>query len=322
MTKIGILLTNTGTPDAATTRAVRRYLREFLSDKRIIKIPFAIWLPILYGLILTMRPRKSAKLYRHIWTDEGSPMRSKMHLLAQKLEQRLHHKKNSNEKFFVEIGMNYGSPSIKIALTKLYQHKIDQLIVLPLYPQYSNTSTASSFDRVIHTLRKKHVLPHIRFLRSYAHHQHYIQALAASLNKVDYETDRHLLISFHGIPERFAKAGDPYQQECEATAHALATHLGLNAAQWTLCYQSQFGYDKWLKPSTQVLFDTLPKRGIKHLDVICPGFSVDCLETLEEIAISGHEQFLRAGGKSLRYVPALNDSPHQIELLTQLILEA
>lgn len=315
MPKIGILLTNTGTPEAPTPSAVRRYLREFLSDKRVVQLPRIIWLPILYGLVLTFRPYRSAKLYEKIWTKKGSPMRILMQQLANNLQ-------NNSRNIAVEIGMNYGNPSIKEALQNFSESDLDKIIVIPLFPQYSYTTTASSFDRLHKALRKWPQHPEIIKIENYFDNQHYIQALASSVRQAwNHHPAQHLLISFHGIPKRFVDAGDPYQHECEQTAKLLASELKLPADKWTLCYQSQFGYDKWLKPSTQELFLELPKRGIKNIDVICPGFSVDCLETLEEIAIKGRETFQHSGGESLRYIPALNDSDEHIQMLLNILRE-
>lgn len=313
MRKTGILLTNTGTPDAPTISAVRRYLREFLSDRRVVQIPRLIWLPILYGLILPFRSSKSAKLYQKIWTKAGSPMRVIMQQLSSQLASRLN---NS-----VEIGMNYGNPSIPAALKKLCEDKVDNIVVIPLFPQYSHTSTGSSFDRIQTALTKHASIPTIRYIENYHDHPAYIRALADSVNEVWKQSgiQHHLLISFHGIPQRFAAQGDPYATQCERTAQLLAEALQLSSDQWTLCYQSQFGYDKWLKPSTQDLFEELPARGIKNIDIICPGFAVDCLETLEEIRIRGEESFKEAGGDTLRYISALNDSDSQLTLLEELI---
>ena len=314
MLKTGILLTNTGTPDAPTPKALRRYLREFLSDRRIVQLPRSVWLPILYGLILPLRPRRSAKLYKNIWSEHGSPMRHKMLNLAQDLSKRL--------QIPVEVGMNYGNPSISAALEKFRENLIEKIIVLPLFPQYSNTSSGSSFDRVLQAIEKKwQRWPELHLVREYATANTYIQSLAASIESFWQSNGRgqHLLISFHGIPERLVRAGDPYAMQCQETAQLLADELALRSDQWTLCYQSQFGYDRWLKPSTQALFGELPARGIKHLDVVCPGFSFDCLETLEEIAISGQESFHEAGGSDLRYIPCLNDSELQVNIITQLV---
>lgn len=321
MPKIGILLTNTGTPDAPTPKAVRRYLREFLSDKRVVQIPRVIWLPILYGLVLTLRPRRSAKLYEKIWTPAGSPMRVIMQKMAGLLQQKLETSSNINIGG-VEIGMNYGQPSIQQGLDNLRKKGVDKIIILPLFPQYSNTTTASTFDRATHALKKWPTLLKLSIIRDYATHHDYIRTLASSIRH-HWEkngTSEHLLISFHGIPERFVQAGDPYAMQCEQTANLLADELKLPKEKWTLCYQSQFGYDKWLKPSTQVLFTELPKRSIKMIDIVCPGFSVDCLETLEEVLIKGKEIFHQAGGESFRYISALNDSQIHIDMLANLIM--
>ncbi len=313
---IGILITNTGTPDAPTAAAVRRYLREFLSDRRIVHLPRLIWLPILYGLVLPFRSPKSAKLYQEIWTEQGSPMRVYMEKLCDALEVVLNSK--SVERYCVAVGMNYGNPSIAAGLDKLRNSNVEKIIALPLFPQYSDTSTASTFDRVdkcvpafagmTGTAEITGFGGTTAKIRDYHDHPAYINALAESVRREWQKRDRaeHLLISFHGIPERFATEGDPYPTQCARTAQLLADALQLGDDKWTLCYQSQFGYDKWLKPSTQTLFTELPQRGVKSLDIICPGFSVDCLETLEEIAMSGKKTFLEAGGERFHYINALN----------------
>lgn len=315
MSKIGILLINTGTPDAPTPNAVRRYLREFLSDKRIVQLPRIIWLPILYGLVLTVRPSRSAKLYQKIWTPEGSPMRVIMQQLVTHLQNKL-----GNE-YCIEMGMNYGNPSIQSALEKLKQQQVDEIIVLPLFPQYSHTTTASTYDRVKKFVNKWLKNIKLTSIKTYANHPDYISALAKRIQTFWDANGKseHLLISFHGIPERFVAGGDPYAKECEQTASLLAKELNLSPSEWTLCYQSQFGYDKWLKPSTQALFVELPQKEIKNIDIVCPGFSVDCLETLEEIAIQGKETFFAAGGQTFRYIPALNDGDEQVGMLEKII---
>lgn len=313
---VGILITNTGTPDAPTPFAVSRYLREFLSDKRIVSIPAFIWLPILYGLILPTRSLRSAKLYATIWEKEGSPMRVLMQKIADNLQQQL-----NDENYMVEVGMNYGSPSIAEGLTKLAKKNISQLLVLPLYPQYSNATTASSFDRVVKSIRTWRAAPSLKFIRDYYQNENYIAALAQSVANF-WQSNRpsnHLLISFHGVPKRFIASGDPYQHQCEQTANLLAATLKLEKENWTLCYQSQFGYDKWIQPATQKILQTLAQRGVHDVDVVCPGFSVDCLETLEEISARGREFFLAAGGKTLRYIPALNATQSHIDVLLEII---
>jgi len=313
MTKTGILLSNTGTPDAPTPSAVRRYLREFLSDKHIVKLPRLIWLPILYGLILTTRPQKSAALYKKIWTPQGSPMRSAMQNIGAMLQ--------NQTSLAVELGMNYGHPSIPQGLSKLIESGAEHIIVLPLFPQFSNSTTASTIDRVNTAIQNQSKSLPVSFIKHYYNDAGYIDALAASIQ--DFWTQKgkgeHLLISFHGIPKRFANADDPYAGQCEETARLLAETLNLSKEEWTLCYQSKFGYDKWLEPSTQALLTSLPQKGTKSIDIICPGFPVDCLETLEEIAITSKEAFLNAGGQSLRYIPALNDSEVQVKMLAHLV---
>jgi ferrochelatase len=309
---IGILLTNTGTPDAATPKAVYRYLREFLADKRVVHLPRWLWLPILYMLVLPIRAKRSAKLYEKIWQPQGSPMRIIMQKIQDALAQQ--HKDHA-----IALGMNYGHPSIAEGLAQLQQQGAKKIIILPLFPQYSNTTTASTFDRVTHALSQWSALPELVILRDYATQPLYIQALAASIQQVwATQGKQHLLISFHGIPQRFVTAGDPYAQRCEQTAHLLADALALTPEQWTLCYQSKFGYDKWLQPAIHKVLTVLPKQNIKQVDVVCPGFAVDCLETLEEIALRGKETFIQAGGEKLRYLPALNDNAMHIALLTAL----
>lgn len=317
MANIGILLTNTGTPDAPTVPAVRRYLREFLSDKRVVHLPRLLWLPILYGIILPFRAKKSAALYEHIWTTD-SPMRLHMQALAEKLE---HYLGDQSIQVKVAVGMNYGNPSITSALSTLFEEPLDELIILPLYPQYSDATTTSSYDRVDAFLKHYQNLPLIRRIQTYATAPAYIQALATQLENhwQAHGRSQHLLISYHGIPERFVKAGDPYPRECEATTAALVKALDLQPGSYTHCYQSKFGYDAWLTPSTQDLLTQLPAQGIKTLDVICPGFSVDCLETLDEIAIVGREDFIKAGGDTLHYIPALNASTSHVLALSQAI---
>lgn len=317
MHKLGVLLTNTGTPDAPTPQAVRRYLREFLADPHVVKIPRLLWLPILYGLILPLRSPKSAKLYQKIWLPNGAPLRLFMQEIRDQLLCVLNKEVST---YYVEVGMNYGSPCIREGLEKLKLQGAETYIILPLFPQYSNSTTESSIDRVMQVFNQWEWLPAFNLAHNYATHPLYIQALCQTLNPVDYQTNhRHLLISFHGVPQQFVNAGDPYQQQCIATATLIAEKLGLNNQQWTLCYQSKFGYAKWLTPSTQTLFETLSNDGIKNIDVICPGFAVDCLETLEEIAITGKETFLAAGGHSFRYISALNASPGQIDLFRDII---
>src|SRR3990167_6907565 len=318
-TPIGVLLTNTGTPFAPTKQAVRHYLREFLSDNHVIQLPRLLWLPILYGFILPTRPHRSAQLYQQIWTVDGSPMRVTMQHLEIQLQAALN--QVNPHPVEVAIGMNYGQPSIQEAIKQLIKKNVKKIIALPLFPQFSNTTTASSIDRIKKALSAGTTELELSYIETYATHEYYLQALATSTRQLWNKTEEahHLLISFHGIPERFILRGDPYQTQCQQTAQLLAAKLQLPSKAWTICYQSRFGYSRWLKPNTQKLLAELPSRGIKHIDVICPGFALDCLETLEEIAIRGKKIFLKAGGQSLRYIPALNATKTHIDLLIRLI---
>ncbi len=314
MKKLAVLLTNTGTPDAPTPSAVRVYLREFLSDPRVVHLPRWLWLPLLNGVILPLRAKKSAALYQRIWTGD-SPLRLTMQALAQALSVAL---TGADVDARVFVGMNYGNPSMETALADIKNFQPDEFIVLPLFPQYSHTSTASSLDRIAPHLTG---LPTPRIIKSYADHPAYIQTLAQQV-KTHWAAQgkSHLLISYHGIPKRFVAEGDPYQTECEATTRALVKALGLSESDYTHCYQSQFGYDKWLSPSTQALFLSLPEHNTKHLTVLCPGFPIDCLETLEEIALAGKHTFLTAGGTTFAPLPALNNTQTHVEMLKKIIL--
>ena len=314
--KIGILIVNTGTPDAPTQSAVRAYLREFLSDKHVVKIPRILWLPILYGLILPRRPKQSVQFYQKIWTHEGSPMRVIMQKLSASLQESF-----QKQPVAIELGMNYGQPSIQLGLENLRNQSVDRVIVLPLFPQYSDTTIASSVDLVKRALTQINWHPAYDFIQGYSSQDAYIHALASSVHQAwdKQQAAQHLLISFHGIPKQFIKNGDPYQSQCEQTTRLLANELKLSAENYTLCYQSRFGYAPWLGPSTQQLLAELPQRGIKNIDIICPGFAVDCLETLEEIAIRGEKIFLQNGGQNFRYIPALNASKEQLALLMQIL---
>ncbi|OOZ42279.1 ferrochelatase [Solemya pervernicosa gill symbiont] len=319
--RIGILLSNLGTPDAPTPDALRRYLAEFLSDHRVIDLPRWKWWPILHGIILRVRPQKVAKAYADIWTDNGSPLLHTTNLQAKALQQQLdnHHP----DTFEVIVGMRYGNPSIASALQQFHSSGIERIVVLPLYPQYSAATTASTFDAVSGELQQWRHIPALRFIDSYATHPGYINALAASVNK---HLEQHgqsdkLLISFHGLPARYCEAGDPYDQQCKATATALAEALSLNSEQWQMSFQSRFGNEPWLQPYTD---ETLKAWGASEIDsvtAICPGFAADCLETVEEIAVENRDYFLGAGGKQFSYIPALNAEPAHIDALTDIVLQ-
>jgi len=309
--KKGILLTNVGTPDQPTAKSVRQYLKEFLLDKRVVEIPKIFWYPILYGYILPFRSHSSAALYQTIWTEEGSPLK----IYSQKIAKKLKEKTGLP----VELGMHYGNPSILSSLEKL-QH-LDKIIFLPLFPQYCATTTAASFDIAAKTLNSWRNIPAIEFVNDYADNPDYINAIAHSIDqywKTNNKPD-HLLFSFHGIPKRFADLGDVYPKRCLLTAELIAKQLNLSNDKWSIAFQSRIGRAKWLTPYTDIILKSLPKKNCKHVHVICPGFSVDCLETLEEIAIRGKEQFLNAGGNEFHYIPALNETDAHINLLMKML---
>ena len=318
MKKIGILLTNIGTPDAPTSAAVRRYLKKFLSDPRVIGLPKFLWQPVLYSIILMTRPRKSAALYKKIWRSNGSPLLTYMNELAQLLEKSL--RKQYGDTIYVAVGMRYGTPSIASALSAFREKNIDSYVILPLFPQYSATTTAAATDAVNDTLKNWRHLPDMHTINGYADSASYIKAVSLSI-KTHQQTkgQKHLLFSYHGIPERYVANGDPYQQQCELTTSLIAKELNLSPKDYSLSYQSRLGPTQWLKPYTDKTLESMPSRGIQDLQVVCPGFAVDCLETLEEIVIRGKEQFLKSGGKTFEYIPALNCSHAHLNMLTEMI---
>ncbi len=312
--KIGVLLVNLGTPESPDAKSIRAFLREFLSDHRVVEIPRFIWMLILHFFVLPFRPSKLVKSYQAIWLEDGSPLLS----IAYQQQKRL--EKMAPEYFFV-TAMRYGKPSIESALNELKAKNIDKLLVLPLYPQYSGSTTAAIFDKVTDVLQQWRNIPEFRFIKDYYNHPLYIKALAQSVlvQKNKENTNRHLLMSFHGIPIDYCTKGDPYDTHCEETAQLLAKELNLDEQQWTLSYQSLFGKAEWLKPYTSATLAKMPEQGIKVLDVICPGFSNDCLETLEEIKIENKQVFMDAGGSQYQYIPALNASTLHIEMMLELI---
>jgi ferrochelatase len=307
-----VLLLNLGTPSAPTAPAVRRFLAEFLGDPRVIDYPRWLWWPILHGVILRVRPRRSARAYAKIWTPQGSPLLSHSRALADKLAQA---------GIRVELGMRYGEPSIGAAIERLISAGVERLLLLPLYPQYSATSTASAFDGVFAALYRQRNVPELRSIHDYHDAPEYIAAVADSVEKywLTHGRGERLLLSFHGIPQRYVDAGDPYREQCLTTARLLRERLGMTEATLNVVFQSRVGREPWLAPYTDKVLADLAQAGIHHVQVLCPGFAVDCLETLEEIAIRGREQFTAAGGKRLDYIPALNDSAVHVRLLRSLI---
>lgn len=316
---LGILLTNLGTPDAPTAPALRRYLREFLSDPRVVEVPRTLWWPVLNGIILRTRPRRSAEAYAQIWSEEtGSPLLFHSKRQAQALQARLDDE--APGRVHVALGMRYGNPSLSRALEQLDAVGVRRLLVLPLYPQYSGTTTGSTFEAVGRLLSRRRDWPEVRLVRDYHDDAGYLDALADSVRR---HWDQHgaadkLVLSFHGIPRSYGERGDPYQQECERTAELLAARLDLQPDQWLMTFQSRFGPQAWLKPYTDKTLAALPREGVKKVDLICPGFSADCLETLEENAIRNRDVFLEAGGEHFRYVPCLNDESAHIDALARL----
>ncbi|MDH5545368.1 MAG: ferrochelatase [Gammaproteobacteria bacterium] len=318
--KIGVLLANLGTPEAPTKGAVRRYLKEFLWDPRIVEVPRFIWWFALNGIILNIRPSKSARAYSKVWTEHGSPLLLISRKQQKSLQQRLD--KHYPGRFVVELGMRYGHPSINTALEKLAHANARKLVVLPLYPQYSATTTASITDGMFDVFKRWRVIPELRVATEYHVDNHYIQALADSVSRYwqAHGKGDKLLFSFHSIPKRYADHGDIYPQHCKATVQALVTRLGLRDDEWALSYQSRLGREEWLRPYTDETVESLAAQGVKRLDVVCPGFSADCLETLEEIDQENRDFFLSKGGSEFHYIPALNDDDAHIDMMEHLVL--
>ena len=312
-TKTGILLANLGTPDAPTPGAVKRYLRQFLSDKRVVDTSRLLWWPLLRGVILPIRSPRVAKLYQSVWMEEGSPLMVYSRRQQQALATRLPDTP-------VALGMSYGSPSLASAVDDLLAQGVEHIVVLPLYPQYSCSTVAAVWDELARILAKKRAIPGISFIRDYADHPDYIHALAASVRAsfaVHGEPDL-LLLSYHGIPQRYANQGDDYPQRCRDTTRELVSALGLPPERVMMTFQSRFGREPWLTPYTDETLKMLGEKGTKHIQVLCPGFAADCLETLEEIAVQNREIFLEAGGKQYEYIPALNADAAHIEMMVNL----
>lgn len=315
--RIGILLINLGTPDAPTAKALRPYLKQFLSDPRVVEIPRLAWWPILNGIILNTRPAKSAEKYAKIWSPEGSPLLVHTRKQAIMLKGFLGTRGISVE---VEFGMRYGNPSVASALEKLRERNCSRILLIPLYPQYAASSTGSALDAVWQELQRMRNMPEVRTIRHYHDEPGYIAALAASVNRhwMDHGRPDKLIMSFHGIPRRSLKLGDPYHCECHKTGRLLAEALKLEKEQYMICFQSRFGRAEWLQPYFAPTLEQLGKSGTKRVDVICPGFAGDCLETLEEIGMEGKATFLGAGGSEYHYIPALNERDEWLHALSDI----
>lgn len=313
--RIGVLLVNLGTPDSATYRGVQRYLREFLSDRRVINTSRLIWLPLLYGVILPLRPFRTVKTYRKIWLPEGSPLAVYSARLTARVGAAL--QENYGDRIRVALGMTYGNPSIAHALDELSDQQVSRILVLPLYPQYCSSTTGSVFDRTATALQRHRWLPEMRFVNEYYADGAYIAAMA---DRIDAHwraagARSHLVLSYHGIPAKYVAEGDPYKDQAEATTRLITKRLGLGKDDYSHCYQSRFGRVEWLKPYAIDTLTALAQRGVKRLTVASPAFAVDCLETVEEIGIEYRELFEGLGGEELSLVPALNDTePHALAL--------
>jgi ferrochelatase len=317
---IGVLLANLGTPDAPDAPALRRYLREFLLDPRVIELPRALWWVILHLFVLTRRPRQSAALYKKVWTEEGSPLLVISRRQGEALEAAL--RAEAGPRLHLAVGMRYGNPSIRAALRELADKGCRRILVLPLYPQYAAVTTGSTFDAVAAELATWRWVPEVRTIHNYHDDPAYLRALAASIREAWDEGGQpdKLLFSFHGIPQRYFEAGDPYFCQCHKLARLAAEDLGLPRDRWEISFQSLFGKEEWIKPYTDKTITAMAQAGIRSLDVVCPGFSADCLETLEEIDEQNREVFLHAGGERYRYIPALNDRPDHIRAIADLVL--
>ena len=319
-TPLGVLLVNLGTPDEPTAPAIRRYLREFLSDQRVVTLPRPLWLPILYGYILPFRPGKLVEKYSYIFKEQGAPIRYHTAALAEGVQAQLE-KRQFNREIKVVSAMTYGNPSIADRLRAFKDEGIVDLMVVPLFPQYSAATTAAVFDKLAATIRRSASMGDVRFIDDYYESVDYIHALTKTLEDHAHHLDNgaKVIFSFHGIPQAQQRAGDPYPVRCHATAEALAGNLGLEQDQWLITFQSRFGPAPWLQPYTDKTLEALPGKGTKRVVVVCPGFATDCLETLHEIEVENREFFLEAGGEEFTYVPALNSSEDHVQLMTRLI---
>ena len=317
--RIGILITNLGTPDKPNKEALKTYLKEFLSDPRVIEIPRMIWQAILRLIILNLRPQKSAKLYKSIWKKEGGP------LLVMLKKQKRGIKKvlqNKLKNIKIEIGMRYGNPSIKLGLERLRSKSCRKILVLPLYPQYCAATTGSTFDKVTEILRKWRWIPEIRFVNNYFEESMYIECLIKSIKESwkKFGKAQKLIFSYHGVPKKYLLKGDPYYCFCQKTTRLVAERMKLKKKDYITTFQSRFGPGEWLQPYTDKTLEELPKKGIKKIHILSPGFSSDCLETLEELEVQNKENFLSSGGERYNYIKCLNDDPQHLKMLGFLIL--
>jgi len=317
--KIGVLVTNLGTPQAPKPKALRKYLKEFLSDPRVVEAPRWLWWCALNLVILNIRPKRSAKAYETVWTEQGSPLMFHTKAQADKIREQLN--ATYGDKIVVEFAMRYGEPSMSHVIDKMLNEGVEKLVVLPLYPQYSATTTASTFDALAKEFTQRRLIPELRFINHYHDFPPYIDALARKIEQhwqVNGRCDK-LILSYHGIPKRHLTNGDPYHCECYKTSRLLAERLGLNDDEYMTTFQSRFGREEWLTPYTDHTLQALPEQGVKSVQVVCPGFSSDCLETIEEIGIENRDYFMEAGGEKFEYIEALNSDDNHIDALVKLI---
>lgn len=319
--RTGVLITNLGTPAAPEKKALKTYLKEFLSDPRVVEFPRLLWWLVLNGVILNIRPRRSAASYQTVWTEQGSPLL--FHTEAQAAALQASMRQQFGEEVIVDFAMRYGQPSIQSVLQAMLDRGVTRLLVLPLYPQYSGATTASTFDALAADFTRRRWLPELRFVAHYHDHEAYIRAVADSIRayRAEHGAADKLLFSYHGVPQSYLDEGDPYHCECLKTSRLVAQELELAESDYLVTFQSRFGRQEWLKPYTDKTLESLPAQGVKSVQVVCPGFSADCLETLEEIGVENRDYFLAAGGKEYSYIPCLNDSPEHIAALASIVTE-
>ena len=317
--KVGVLLTNLGTPDAPTPQALRPYLKQFLSDPRVVEVPRLIWWLILNGIILRVRPARSAEAYQEVWTDRGSPLLYHLEDQVAGLAERL--RSDWGDQLLVRGAMRYGNPSIPSVMQSMFEAGVQRLVVLPLYPQYGAATTASTFDAISADLQARRWIPDLRFVSCYHDHRAYIEAVAQSVRAhwAEHGQADKLVLSYHGMPERYLNNGDPYHCQCHKTSRLVAEALGLEADRYLTTFQSRFGREEWLKPYTDDTLKALPADGVKSVQVVCPGFSADCLETIEEIGMENRDYFMEAGGERYEYIPCLNATPAHIDVIETLV---
>jgi ferrochelatase len=321
----GVLLVNLGSPTAPTSKAVKEFLLPFLSDPRVVDSPRWFWIPLLRGVIIPFRSPRVSKAYASVWYENGSPLTVISKKQTAALQSSLDLEFDGN--LPVELAMTYNQPSVESGIKALTDKGVEKIIVLPLYPQYSSSTTAAVFDAVAKACKKWKNVPDFRFVRQYFNHPQYIQALANTVRQQhgeqssEHAKDDYLIFSFHGIPKRFCTEGDPYQIQCQQTAKLVAQELSLTEDQWQIAYQSRVGREEWLKPYFDQELETLPNKGVKNVSVISPAFAADCLETLEEIDMENRELFMESGGENYQYIPALNDNDDHIELMKTLVKE-